>query len=96
LISKRTGIRANSNKTSISKATSYKEIGEYWDIHDVTEIWDQTKKVAFDVQIESEVIYYPLEKNLSERVQNLAKKRGVSSETLINLWVQQKLQEQFA
>jgi len=84
------------NKTSISKATSYKEIGEYWDIHDVTEIWDQTKKVEFDVQIESEVTYYPLEKSLSERVQNLAKKRGVSSETLLNLWVQQKLQEQFS
>ena len=84
------------NKTSISKATSYKEIGDYWDSHDVTEIWDQTKKVEFDVQIESEVTYYPLEKSLSEGVQNLAKKRGVSSETLINLWIQQKLQEQFS
>lgn len=84
------------NKTSISKATSYKEIGEYWDTHDITEIWDQTKRVEFDVQIESEVTYYPLEKSLSEGVQNLAKKRGVSSETLLNLWVQQKLQEQFS
>ncbi|MCI0494810.1 BrnA antitoxin family protein [candidate division KSB1 bacterium] len=84
------------NKTSISKATSYKEIGEYWDIHDVTEIWDKTKRVKFDVQIESEVTYYPLENSLSERVQNLAEKQGVSSETLINLWVQQKLQEQFS
>ena len=84
------------NKTSISKATSYKEIGEYWDIHDVTEIWDKTKRVKFDVQIESEVTYYPLEKSLSGRVQNLAEKQGVSSETLINLWVQQKLQEEFS
>ncbi len=84
------------SKTSISKATSYKEIGDYWDIHDVTEIWDKTKKVEFDVQIESEVTYYPLEKSLSEKVQDLAKKRGVSSETLINIWVQQKLQEQFS
>jgi hypothetical protein len=86
----------NKNVTSLSKNSSYNEIGDYWDIHDVTEIWDQTKKVEFDVQIESEVTYYPLERNLSEKVQNLAKKRGVSSETLLNLWVQQKLQEQFS
>jgi hypothetical protein len=46
------------------------------------------------VEIESEVIYYPIEKNLSEKIQSIAKKQGVSSDTLINLWVQQKVQEQ--
>ena len=86
----------NKNKTSISKKSSYKEIGDYWDVHDVTEVWDKTKKVEFDVQIESETIYYPLEKSLSESVHTLAKKRGISSETLVNLWVQQKLQEQIS
>jgi hypothetical protein len=84
----------NKNKTSISKKSSFKEIGEYWDVHDVTEIWDKTKVVKFDVQIESEVIYYPLEKSLSESVNTFAKKLGISSETLVNLWIQQKLQEQ--
>lgn len=84
----------NQNKTSLSKASSYKEIGDYWDVHDVTEVWDKTRKVKFDVEIESEVIYYPLEKSLSEKVRSLAKKQGITSETLINLWVQQKLQEQ--
>lgn len=82
------------NKGSLSKASSYREIGDYWDIHDVTEVWDKTRKVKFDVEIESEVIYYPLEKSLSEKVRSLAKKHGITSETLINLWVQQKLQEQ--
>ncbi len=82
------------NKASLSKASSYREIGDYWDIHDVTEVWDKTRKVKFDVEIESEVIYYPLEKSLSEKVRSLAKKHGITSETLINLWVQQKLQEQ--
>jgi hypothetical protein len=84
----------NKNKTSISRKSSYKEIGEYWDVHDVAEIWDKTKVVKFDVQIESEVIYYALEKSLSESVHTFAKKRGISSETLVNLWIQQKLQEQ--
>ena len=82
------------NKSSISKASSYEDIGTYWDAQDLSKVWHKTKKVKFDVQIESEVIYYPIEKGLSEKIQSIAKKQGVSSDTLINLWVQQKVQEQ--
>ena len=31
---------------------------------------------------------------LSERIQALAQMRGIAADTLINLWVQEKLQEQ--
>jgi len=34
-----------------------------------------------------------IDKSLSEKLQSVAKKQGVSSDTLINLWIQQKLQE---
>jgi hypothetical protein len=82
------------NKSSISKATSYKAVGQYWDSHDLSKVWGKTKKVEFDVKIETEATYYAIEKSLSEKVQSIAKKKGVSSDTLINLWIQQKLQEQ--
>lgn len=82
------------NKSSISKASSYKEIGEYWDTHDLSDVWDKTKIVSFDVEIESEATYYAVEKSLSEKVQYIARKQGVSSDTLINLWIQEKVQEQ--
>jgi hypothetical protein len=45
------------NRSSISKAKSYKEIGEFWNTHDLTEFWGQTKKTSFQVDIESEVTY---------------------------------------
>ncbi|MGH9839848.1 MAG: CopG family antitoxin [Blastocatellia bacterium] len=80
-------------KSSISKASSYEEMGEFWDTHDLTDYWDQTKPVEFTINIQSETIYYPLEYSLSARIQELAKKRGVSAETLLNLWIQEKLQE---
>ncbi len=82
------------NKSSISKATSYREIGDYWDVHGLAEVWGKTRKVKFEVQIESEATYYPIEKTLSEKIQSVARKQGVSSNTLVNLWIQQKLQEQ--
>lgn len=81
-------------KSSISQATSYKEIGEFWDTHDVSDFWNKTKEVSFEVDIESEVTYYAVDKILSEKIQAVAQKRGVTADTLINLWVQEKLQEQ--
>jgi hypothetical protein len=81
-------------KSSISQATSYKEIGEFWDTHNVSDFWNKTKEVSFEVDIESEVTYYAVDKILSEKIQAVAQKRGVTADTLINLWVQEKLQEQ--
>ena len=84
------------HKSSVSEAASYKEIGEFWDTHDVSDFWDKTKEVSFEADIESEVTYYAIDKMLSEKIQAIAQKRGVTADTLINLWVQEKLQEQGA
>ncbi len=82
------------NKTTISKAGSYQEIGEFWDEHDLTDFWDQTEPVEFDVDIQSEKMYYPLERDLANEITRIAQRRGVAAETLINLWVKEKLLEQ--
>lgn len=86
----------NRCKSSISKAKSYKEIGEFWDTHDLTEYWDQTKPAKFEVDIQSEVTYYALDNKLSARIRAISRQRGVSADTLLNLWVQEKLQVQKA
>jgi tRNA (cmo5U34)-methyltransferase len=39
-------------KNSISKAQSYEEIGEFWDSHDVTDYWEQTRPVEIEVNLE--------------------------------------------
>jgi len=83
----------NRSNSSISKARSYKEIGEFWDTHDLADYWEQTQPVEFEVDIQSEVTYYPLDITLAAKVRSIARRRGVSPETLLNLWVQEKLQE---
>ena len=84
----------NRSRSSLSKARSYKEISEFWDNHDLTDFWDRTKSAKFEVDIESEVTYYALDSKLSRKIQSVARKRGVSADTLLNLWIQEKLQEQ--
>jgi len=81
------------SKSSISQAQSYKEIGEFWDTHDLADYWEQTKPAEFEVDIQSEVRYYALESTLAAGVAEIAWQRGVSAETLLNLWVHEKLEE---
>ncbi len=82
------------SRSSISKARSYAEIGEFWDGHDLSDFWRKTRPVRFDVVVEPEATYYPIEKGLSEKIQSVARKRGVPSGTLVNLWLEQKIKEQ--
>jgi hypothetical protein len=81
------------SKGSISKARSYAEIGEFWDKHDLSDYWSKTRKVKFDVVLEPEATYYPVAKDLSEKIQSQARKEGVSSYALVNSWLDQKLRE---
>ena len=82
------------NKSSISKADNYREMSEYWDIHDLTDVWEKGKDVHFDVDIISEVTYCALERDLSERVQRAARRHGISSDALVNMWLQKRLEKE--
>ena len=84
------------NRSSIPKAESYKEISEFWDTHGLADYGDKTKSVEFEINIQSEVTYYAIDKDLSAKIRAIAQQRGVSADTLLNLWVQEKLQEQTA
>jgi hypothetical protein len=66
-------------------------MGKFWDTHDLTDFWDQTAPAEFEVDIRSEVTYYPVDVTLSDRLAEVARRRGVSAETLLNLWVQERL-----
>ncbi len=78
----------------MSKGKTYKEIADYWDSHDLSDVWDKTRRVDFELSLQSELTYYPLDKVLSDEIQSIARKRGVSADTLVNLWLQEKLMEQ--
>ena len=78
--------------TSISKASTIEEIGEYWDTHSLADHWDETHEVKFEVRAKRRH-RVTLEPNLYSRVEAEARERGVLPETLVNLWVSERLQE---
>jgi len=79
------------NKSSISQAQSYREMAEFWDTHHLSEYWDRPQPVEFEVNIQSESSYFPLESSLSEKLRSVARQRGVSPAILLNLLVQEKV-----
>ncbi len=81
------------NRSSISKGQSYREIGEFWETHDLGEHWAETQPVEFAVDVQSEATYYPVELTLSAKLSSIAEQRGVSPETLLNLWLREKVSE---
>ena len=78
-----------SKRSTISQATTDEGIGEFWDNHDFTEFDDDSPDVAFEVSFA-----VPVEVELFSAIEKEARKRGVAVETLVNLWLQQKLVEQ--
>ena len=80
------------DKSSVSKASSYQGIGEFWDEHDASEFGEQ-RAVEFTVNIQSEQMYYPIDKEFSSIIRQTAQEHGVSGETLVNLWVQEKINQ---
>lgn len=84
---------ANS-KTSVSNATSYEEIGEFWDNHDLAQHWDTTRAAEFEVAIEGERSYFPLETQLALQLRAAAQRHGVSPESLLNGWLQERLTQE--
>jgi hypothetical protein len=79
------------NKFSgISKADNFEKMGEFWDTHDFTDFDNpDTPDVKFDISCA-----VPIEEELFSLVEKMARLRGVKVETLVNLWLQQKIAEQ--
>jgi hypothetical protein len=79
---------ANKKNSSLSKANSLEKMGEFWDTHDFTEFDSHAPDVKFDV-----ACAVPVEIDLFEQIEKQAHQRGVSVETLVNLWLQEKVAE---
>jgi len=75
--------------SSISQADSEEKIGEFWDTHDFTDFDTDAPDVEFEI-----TCAVPIEVELFNALEQQAHKRGVKVETLVNLWLQQKLAEQ--
>lgn len=70
---------------------SIEEAAEFWDSHSLADYWDETQEVQIEVRaIRKQRV--ALASELAKQVADVAKREGVSVETLVNLWVAERLQ----
>jgi hypothetical protein len=51
------------------------EASDFWDKHDVTDYWDETKGVKFRASLKKEPKYIALEESIAKKAFNVAKKK---------------------
>jgi len=75
--------------SSISQADTLEKMGEFWDTHDFTQFDTDAPDIEYSINCT-----VAIEPDLLAAVEKQAQKRGIGVETLINLWLQEKLMEQ--
>ena len=78
--------------SSISQATSYEAIGDYWDEHSLADHWEQTKEVEFDVTAKRRP-RIAIAPEVYEQIEIEAQTRGVVPEYLANVLLSERLAE---
>ena len=79
---------AENKLSSISQTDSLEAMGEFWDTHDFTQYDTDAPDVEFTVSSSVSI-----EPDLLAAMEAQARLRGIGVETLVNLWLQEKLVE---
>ena len=66
------------------------EAAEFWDTHSLANYWNQTHEVEIEVHAPHRQ-WIPLAADLASQTAERARQEGVSVETLVNIWVAEKL-----
>lgn len=72
---------------------SIAEFQEFWDTHGSADYEELMEDVEVDIDIHSSRVYCAVAKDLLAQVRAQARRQGVSTETLINLWLREKAAE---
>lgn len=79
-------------RTKISQAASAEGIGEFWDSHSLADHWDKTEEVELGVRAERRR-RVTLAPEVYTEVEELARRKGILTETLVNLWLVEQLRK---
>jgi len=72
------------------------EAAEFWDTHSLADYWDLTEEADLTTNLQQRHYLVALAPQLAEKLAAEAHKQGLSTETLVNLWLSEKLQSSHA
>jgi hypothetical protein len=82
---------AEDSSTSLSHARSLEHLVEFWDTHDATDFDEQSHEVAMEFDLRVRRHYIAIDPELLSLLREQAQARGISAESLANLWLQERV-----
>lgn len=67
------------------------EAGKFWDTHELGDYWVQTEEVAMSFHLKRRRHLFAIESEIARKLHAAAVARGVSPETIANLWLREML-----
>jgi CopG antitoxin of type II toxin-antitoxin system len=67
------------------------ETVEFWDTHSLADYEESWKDVQCEIDIKRRTYQISLDSGIYQKLRSAARERGVSAETLVNLWLQEKV-----
>ena len=78
----------------IPDMSDYDQIAEFWETHSLADYWDQTEPAEFEISPDARRRYLvAVDPDVLRRIQRVARTRGLSTESLVNLLLEQRLRE---
>ena len=72
---------------------SIEAAAEFWGTHDLDDYWDETSEAHFEVELERRIVLVQLEGQIARKLADIARQQGISTETLVNVWLSESLQQ---
>ena len=82
---------ADERVSSISQARTVEEMAEFWDTHSLADYEDQTYEVDMTFDPSARRTFVSIEPELLKDLRHIARERRVSTQTLVNLWLRQRV-----
>jgi len=79
----------------IPKFKNLEEEARFWDTHSLADYWSDFKDIDIVVDLQkpkTETLVLRIQKNFKDRLDKIAKTKGLNISSLIRLWIGEKLQ----
>lgn len=84
---------AEEKVSSISQARTLEEMAEFWDTHSLADYDDKTYEVEMTFDPAARRTYVGIDPEILEDLRRIARQRRVSVQTLVNVWLTQRIEQ---
>ncbi len=86
-------MKKNENKI-LPHFSSFDELVNFFDTHDMGEFYEQMPKADFEVDIKRRKYFFALDAEVAKKLAEIARSKQITSEALANVWLIEKIKEQ--